>query len=220
MLRIYFKYIIYLVVLIGFNITHAGSFEDFFKAIKTDDAAVVQALLKRGFDANTRDERQQHGLYLALREPSLKVAKVLIDWPKTDLNAANPANETPLMMAVLKGHTALAAAMLDKDADVNKQGWAPLHYAATSGHIELIRLLIEKHAYIDAESPNGSTPLMMAAQYGTLSAVKLLLEEGADPLLKNQLGLTAIDFAQRAQRKENADMIGEFVRAKQPKGKW
>jgi uncharacterized protein len=220
MLRNYFKYAVYLVVLIQFNLVKAGSFEDFFKAIKTDDAAVVQNLLQRGFDANTRDERQQHGLYLALREPSLKVAKVLIDWPKTDLNAANPANETPLMMAVLKGHNALAAAMLDKDADVNKTGWTPLHYAATSGNIELTRLLLEKHAYIDAESPNGSTPLMMAAQYGTLSAVKLLLEEGADPLLKNQLGLTAIDFAQRAQRQENANMIGEFVRAKQPKGKW
>jgi uncharacterized protein len=220
MLRNYFKYALYLIVLIQFNLVKAGSFEDFFKAIKTDDVAVVQGLLNRGFDANTRDEQQQHGLYLALREPSLKVAKVLIDWPKTDLNAANPANETPLMMAVLKGHNALAAAMLDKDADVNKTGWTPLHYAATSGNIELTRLLLEKHAYIDAESPNGSTPLMMAAQYGTLSAVKLLLEEGADPLLKNQLGLSAIDFAQRAQRQENANMIGEFVRAKQPKGKW
>jgi uncharacterized protein len=220
MLRNYFKYSLYLFVLIQFNFAFAGSFEDFFKAIKADDAAVVQNLLSRGFDANTRDEQQQPGLYLALREPSLKVAKVLIDWPKTDLNAANPADETPLMMAVLKGHNALAAAMLDKDADVNKTGWTPLHYAATSGNIELTRLLLEKHAYIDAESPNGSTPLMMAAQYGTLSAVKLLLEEGADPLLKNQLGLTAIDFAQRAQRQENANMIGEFVRAKQPKGKW
>lgn len=220
MLRNYFKYAFYLVVLIQFNLVKAGSFEDFFKAIKTDDVAVVQGLLNRGFDANTRDEQQQHGLYLALREPSLKVAKVLIDWPKTDLNAANPANETPLMMAVLKGHNALAAALLDKDADVNKTGWTPLHYAATSGNIELTRLLLEKHAYIDAESPNGSTPLMMAAQYGTLNAVKLLLEEGADPLLKNQLGLSAIDFAQRAQRQENANMIGEFVRAKQPKGKW
>lgn len=216
----YFKCTLYLVVLIQFNLSFAGSFDDFFRAIKNDNASVVKELLARGFDANTRDERQQHGLYLALREPSLRVAKVLIDWPKTDLNAANPANETPLMMAVLKGHNALAAAMLAKDADVNKEGWTPLHYAATSGNIELMTLLLEKHAYIDAESPNGSTPLMMAAQYGTLGAVKLLLEEGADPLLKNKLGLSAIDFAQRAQRQENADAIGATVRAKQPKGTW
>jgi uncharacterized protein len=220
MLRNYFKYVLYLIVFIQFSVVHAGSYEDYFKAIQQDDAATIQNLLQRGFDPNTRDPKQQHGLYLALREPSLKAAKVLIDWPKTDLNASNPADETPLMMAVLKGQVEMAAAMLAKDADVNKTGWTPLHYAATSGHIALMNLLLEKHAYIDAESPNGSTPLMMAAMYGTPSAVKLLLEEGADPLLKNQLGMSAIEFAQKAVRQESADIIGAFVRAKQPKGTW
>ncbi len=219
-MRNYFKYALYLIVLIQLNVAHAGAFDDFFRAVKNDDATTVQNLLKRGLDPNTRDESGQHGLYIALRESSLKAAQTLIDWPKTDLNAANKANETPLMMAVLKGQVAMAAAMLAKEADVNKPGWAPLHYAATAGHIELITLLLENHAYIDAESPNGSTPLMMAAQYGTASAVKLLLEEGADPLLKNQLGLTAIDFARRADRADSAEMIGAFVRAKQPKGAW
>lgn len=220
MLRNYFKYAVYLFVLVTFSIARAGSYEDFFKAVQRDDAATVQSLLERGFDPNTRDPNLQNGLYLALREPSLKVAKVLIDWPKTDLNASNTANETPLMMAVLKGQVEIAAAMLAKDADVNKTGWAPLHYAATSGHIALIKLLLDKHAYIDAESPNGSTPLMMAAMYGTPEAVKLLLDEGADPLLKNQIGMSAIDFAQKAVRQESADIIGASVRAKQPKGKW
>ena len=219
-MRKYFKYVLYLIVLIQLNTVHAGAFDDFFRAVKNDDASTVKNLLQRGLDPNTRDETGQHGLFIALRESSLKAAKTLIDWPKTDLNAANKANETPLMMAVLKGQVAMAAAMLAKEADVNKPGWAPLHYAATAGHIELITLLLENHAYIDAESPNGSTPLMMAAQYGTASAVKLLLEEGADPLLKNQLGLTAIDFARRADRADSAELIGAFVRAKQPKGAW
>lgn len=40
---------------------------------------------------------------------------------------------------------------------------------------------------------------MMAAFYGTPSAVKLLLEAGADPSLRNEKDLTAIDFAQRAK---------------------
>ena len=66
----------------------------------------------------------------------------------------------------------------------------------------------------------GVTIGMMAAFYGTPSAVKLLLEAGADPLLKNEQALTAIDFAHRNQRQESADIIAAFVRAKQPKGKW
>ncbi len=219
-MRNYIKKLVYLIVLIGFNCVQAGSYDDFFIAIKQDNAAAVQSLLKRGFDANSRDPAGFHGLYLALREPALKSAGVLAAWPKTDLNAATRQGETPLMMAALKGHTELATQLVAKGADVNKTGWTPLHYAATNGHIAIISLLLENHAYIDAESPNGSTPLMMAAQYGTAAAVKLLLESGADPLLKNQLGLTAIDFAQRANRTESVALVAAFVRAKQPKGAW
>ena len=80
--------------------------------------------------------------------------------------------------------------------------------------------MLENHAYIDAESPNGTTPLMMAAEYGAPGAVKLLLEAGADPRLKNQLGLTAVDFALRANRADVAETIAAFIRSKQPKGKW
>jgi uncharacterized protein len=218
--RIYFKYFVYLYVLLSFSICKAGSYDDFFSAITRDDPSVIHNLLQRGFDPNTRDPNHQYGLYLALRESSLKVAQVLADWPTTHINAKNDADETPLMMAVLKGHTELVGRLLAKDADVNKPGWSPLHYAATAGHVALIQLLLENHAYIDAESPNGSTPLMMAAQYGTPEAVKLLLDEGADPQLKNQLDLSASDFAQRAQRQEVADMISAFIRSKQPKGKW
>jgi ankyrin repeat protein len=61
---------------------------------------------------------------------------------------------------------------------------------------------------------------MMASHYGTASAVKLLLEAGADPMLKNDQGLTALDFANKANRSESADIISAFVRARQPKGTW
>jgi ankyrin repeat protein len=80
--------------------------------------------------------------------------------------------------------------------------------------------LLENYAYIDAQSPNGSTPLMMAAQYGTEATVKLLLEAGADPMLRNDLGLSAIDFAQRAERADSAAIIATFIRRRQPVGVW
>ena len=220
MLKYYFKYVLIHLVFHGYSLAYAGSYEDFFKAIQSDDANTVKSLIQRGFDPNTPDPKGQFGLYLALREPSLKVAKLLIETPKLKIDARNPVDESPLMMAALKGHTELVQLLIDKGADVNKTGWAPLHYAASFGHLQIMQMLLDAHAYIDAESPNGSTPLMMAAQYGTASAVKLLLEGGADPLVKNQLGLTAIDFAQNVQRPESVEIIAAFVRAKQPKGKW
>jgi ankyrin repeat protein len=61
---------------------------------------------------------------------------------------------------------------------------------------------------------------MMAAGYGTPAAVTLLLEAGADPLLKNDQGLTAIDLAHRANRADSAAIIAAFVRGRQPRGTW
>ncbi|MBC5764384.1 ankyrin repeat domain-containing protein [Ramlibacter albus] len=215
------KRLLYLVALLWFSASQAGSYDDFFIAIKHDNPSAMVELLNRGFDPNTLDPKGVHGLFLAVKEPSPKVAEVLISHPKTQVEWRSPQDESALMIAALKGETALVKKLIARDADVNKPGWAPLHYAATGGHLEIIRLLLEHHAFIDAESPNKSTPLMMAAHYGTREAVKLLLDEGADPALKNELGLSAIDFAYRAGRQDVADMIAAAARARQPnKGKW
>jgi ankyrin repeat protein len=124
------------------------------------------------------------------------------------------------MLAALHGLLAECQTLIRLGADVNKPGWTPLHYAATRGHLAVMNLLLDEHAYIDAESPNGTTPLMMAAYYGTTSAVKLLLEADADPTLKNKLGLNAFDFAQSNNRLESAAIISAFIRGRQPKGVW
>jgi ankyrin repeat protein len=67
--------------------------------------------------------------------------------------------------------------------------------------------LLENSAYIDAESPNGTTPLMMAAMYGSPESVKVLIQAGADLNIKNQLGLTALDFAVRGNRQNSKELI-------------
>ena len=216
----YFKSSVYLIVFTGFSIVYAGSYDDFFHAVLNDQPAPVKRLLVRGFDANTLDPKGQHGLYIALREPSLKVALVLVEWPKTDVNILNAKGESVLMLAALKGHEQIAEKLVKRGADVNKTGWAPLHYAASAGNVPIIAMLIENSAYIDAESPNGTTPLMMAAMYGTPEAVKLLLQEGADPTLKNVQGLTALQFAERADRTNSVELITTALRRKQPAGKW
>lgn len=204
--------------------TQAGAFEDFFIAIQRDDGNAITLLLRRGFDPNTRDPKGQVGLALALQMGSTKAFDALMAARQTNVEARNKQDESPLMMAALKGNVDAVKALLARDADVNKTGWAPLHYAASAGspqHAQIISLLLERHAYIDAASPNGTTPLMMAAHYGSTEAVQLLLEEGADPALKNQLGLTAADFAMRASRTDSAEKITAAIRKRQPnRGKW
>jgi len=222
MIRIYLKKLAYLLVVTASFAVHATPADDFFRAVRSDNASGVKDLINRGFDPNIRDPKGQTGLLIALREPSPRVVQVLIDSPKTDVNGLNASGESPLMMAALKGQDDLVQRLIARDADINKTGWTPLHYAATNGHVEIMKLLLDKSAFIDAQSPNGTTPLMMAAMYGSSAAVKLLLDEGADPLMKNEQGMTAADFAQRASRPDAVQLLGAAMRAKvRPSdGKW
>ena len=202
----------------------AGAYEDFFVAVLRDDGDAITALLHRGFDPNTRDPKGQVGLTIALQNGANKAFAALLASRRVNVDARTAQDESPLMMAAIKGNVEAVKALIARDADVNKTGWTPLHYAASAGspqHAVIIALLLENHAYIDAASPNGTTPLMMAAHYGSAGAVQLLLEEGADPTLKNQLGLTAADFALRVSRTESAEKIAAAIRRRQPdRGKW
>ncbi|HMS26270.1 MAG TPA: ankyrin repeat domain-containing protein [Burkholderiaceae bacterium] len=201
-----------LLSLTGVKPLHAAPIDDYFTAIKNDNDGAVVTLLFRGLDVNTVDAQGRHGLQIALAEGSLKVAKTLLDLTSTQVNTKSQQDETPLMMAAIKGHLEMAKRIIKKGGDVNKTGWTPLHYAATGGHIDMMKLLLAEHAYIDAESPNKSTPIMLAAMYGTPEAVELLIVEGADLLLKNELGLTALDFAKQADRNDIAKVIEDAIR--------
>jgi ankyrin repeat protein len=179
-------------------LANAGAYEDFFRAVKLNDAKSVVSLLARGLDPNTiEDQRHDTGLILALREGAMDVFDVLLNAPGTDIEARAKNGDNALMIACYKGNVRAVRELLARGAQVNRVGWTPLHYAAAAGSNEIVQMLLDKHAYIDAESPNKTTPLMMAAWEGHIMTVKLLHDEGADARLRNEAGLTAIDFAKK-----------------------
>ena len=182
----------------------SGAYEDFVKAVTQNQAGEVTALLKRGIDPNTPDQNGLPALHLAARDGSLDVVKTLVA-AGADLNRRNAGGETAIMLAAIQGHLATVEFLLGKEAQINHPGWTPLIYAATAGKNEVIKLLIENHAYIDSTSPNGSTPLMMAVRGGHVTTVKLLVEEDADVLVKNEAGESALSWAERSSN--NAEII-------------
>jgi len=212
-MNLYFKLITYLFVLIVFSNANAGSYDDFFTAVRRNDPATVSALINRGFDVNTLGPTGEPGLLMAVRDSTVKVVEVLLKAPKIKVELRSAQDESPLMLAAINGLTEICKQLIAADADVNKPGWTPLHYASTKGHLDIMNLLLENNAYIDAESPNGTTSLMMAAQYGTPEAVKLLLQAGADPLVNNSLGMTAFDFATSADRPDAIKLLKDFIMA-------
>jgi ankyrin repeat protein len=195
----------------------------FAAAMRDDESAVVELALHDA-DLNQRNPKGEHALAVAIAHGSRRVANFLLKLRSVDVNAKNAVGETPLMLAAIKGELDIARRLIvERGAEVNQPGWTALHYAAssTSPHsAEMVQLLLEHHAYIDAESPNRTTPLMMAARYGRPEIVGLLLREGADPTLRNDRGLSAIDFARMAGRDALVEEIAAAIRQRQPAGTW
>jgi ankyrin repeat protein len=111
------------------------------------------------------------------------------------------------MMAALRGHLTWCKRLVERGAAVNRAGWTPLHYAATGPEPQVVSFLLASGAKVDAASPNGTTPLMMAARYGQEDSVQLLLGARADPRLRNQKDLSAADFARDAGRQALASRL-------------
>jgi hypothetical protein len=193
-------------------VSHAGSYEDFFAAILRDNPDNLRALLQRGFDPNTVDPKGETGFVLALRANASKAAQALVEHPGFDVNALNATGESPLMLAAIRGDVALSRRLVERGARINLPGWSPLHYAASGPATEIVALLLDRGAEVDAGSPNATTALMMAARYGSEDSVALLLSRGADATRRNQLELTAADFAAEAGRKALAERLRTLAR--------
>jgi uncharacterized protein len=199
-MRSHFKYVVQSLIAVCIFSAKAGSYEDFFIAVLNDNASVVADLLARGFEPNARDPKGQTGLTIAMQEHALKAARALLAQPGIDIDALNAAGESALMLAALKGDLSGAQMLLDRGARINQPGWSAIHYAATGPEPLAVQLLLDRGADIDAASPNQTTPLMMAAQYGSEDSVTLLLKRGADAKRRNQKALSAADFARLAGR--------------------
>ena len=186
----------------------AVSIDELIAAVIRNNGSAVRAQIERGVNPNLRDEKGRTALTLAIHQQAEKTIPVLLQARQIDINATNLAGESPLMLAIISGQDDLARQLIQRGAAVNKHGWTPMHYAATKGNVEMLRLLLARDGYIDTESPHHTTPLMMATHYsGSVEAVKFLLRQGADPWVKNLVGMTALDFARRGG---NEDVIREI----------
>jgi ankyrin repeat protein len=189
---------------------------DFFRAVQVDNVGAVKEMV--GKDVNPNEVNPVGGepaLVLAVREGSMRVFDALLAHPGTDLEAMAMNGNTALMMAAFKNNRRAAEALLAKGAQVNRAGWTALHYAAAGGSEDIARLLLARKARLDAVSPRESgayTPLMMAAREGQPALVRLLLEQGANPALKNTEGLTAAQIAERAGQTDIAATISGHKR--------
>ena len=108
------------------------------------------------------------------------------------------------MVAALGGYVSVVKKLLAKGADLDNPGWNALTYAATGGQNDVVRVLLDAGANVNASGPNGTTALMMAVRGGHAATVDLLLEKGADPGRRNENGARIVVFVGFPQRHAQA----------------
>lgn len=180
---------------------------------KVDPLADLNAELKlEGFavwkNPDFANERRQDGLtklMAAALRPDQGVVKHLVA-QGADTELTNDKGDTPLLMAVMKGHYYPAAELLKGHADMhhrNKKGMNSLHAAIAGGQLVIVEAIlsvdeqrrysvdfredyIKKPFLLDDPLPTGQTPLMMACQQGETKMVEKLIAYGAEVNLKKK----------------------------------
>jgi len=194
----------------------AASIDNWWVYVHNDKASDLKELLAKGADPNVRYKNGQPALMRAVVDGAWKVFDVLAADPRTDVNAVNPANETALMYLAVAGETERARKLIARGAQVNRLGWTPLHYAASKAHMDTAKLLLANKAMVNAPSPEGTTPIMMAGFSGRMYMVQLLLDAGADITTRNLKGQNASDWAYAAKRGElGAELAKMIAKAEQ-----
>ncbi|XP_076271704.1 protein phosphatase 1 regulatory subunit 12B-like isoform X18 [Rhynchophorus ferrugineus] len=109
-----------------------------------------------------------------------------------DCNAARNDEEN-LMLRDAKEWLATKSSSVN--ASHSKTGATPLHVAAAKGYIDVMKILLQCSADVDAQDADGWTPLHAAAHWAQGEASRLLVENLADMDAKNYVGQTPFDLA-------------------------
>lgn len=139
------------------------------------------------------------------------------------LLAAAPAPDAPVADAAMRGDLEAVKYLVNQGANVNVaqgDGMTALHWAAVHDHADLVGILAEAGAKLEAGTRiGGYTPLHVASREGSAAAVKALLAAGANVHALNSVGVTPLHLAGMAGTPEAITALlarGAQVDAREP----
>lgn len=119
----------------------------------------------------------------------------LLDGRPDLAEARDPGGLSPLLYALLRGKDDLVGPILDANPALD------VFDAAAVGRTRGLQALLEDDPeLVQAQRPDGSTALHLAARFDQADAVELLLNRGADPAARDAEGRTPADVASDGTR--------------------
>ena len=155
----------------------------------------VKLLLSIGASVNEQYHEGLHSTALgaAASVPYLDCIKVLLE-AGADVNLPSFSRTSPLMMAAYTGDIESVQVLLGAGAKINARGEdceTPLGFAAQAGKHCMISYLVQRGANIDGDKW-GTPPLVDAARFAHMSAIRVLLSLGASIDATDRKGRTAL----------------------------
>jgi ankyrin repeat protein len=178
--------------------TKAGETPLLVAAARPGAAETVSLLLSKGASVTARAAGGFSGptaLHRAASNADLPLLRLLL------ASGAKVADAPNIARAAAFGHCReCLRILLDAGAAADTPGRSALQDAAAYGDLEMVRMLVEKGAKVNAADRRGYTALMRAAlsyEPGALAVIEYLLAKGASANPKNETGDTALSFAAR-----------------------
>ncbi|WP_118182887.1 ankyrin repeat domain-containing protein [Paraburkholderia phosphatilytica] len=158
-------------------------------------ADALRELLNNGAAVDAKTPQNDTALHIAARSGHDDVADLLLGFG-ADPHALDEAGDTPTIQAARQGHFEVVQMLVREGArlqEMNKQGWTALMEAGRTGRAAVVEVLLKAGAPVDqAGGPAQITPLMLAAEYGRIDALKALRQGGAKLDTKDDKGFTAL----------------------------
>jgi len=151
-----------------------------------------EALRNKGYNLN------EDSMVFALFEGDLEAVNLFLTSGFS--SDGRDSRGTPLLsIAAGRGYLEIIELLLGTGAEVDSfsrdRNNTALMDAAAEGRTEAVRMLLDAKAKLEFKSKNGQTALILAIGQRHVETAKLLLEAGADPSVKDALGMSGKGYA-------------------------
>eukprot|EP01117_Protostelium_nocturnum_P015307 TRINITY_DN5919_c0_g1_i2.p1 TRINITY_DN5919_c0_g1~~TRINITY_DN5919_c0_g1_i2.p1 ORF type:complete len:1134 (+),score=376.14 TRINITY_DN5919_c0_g1_i2:46-3447(+) len=191
-------------------------------AARFGNEKTLKFLLKKRA-AIKNDDRKRNALHYAARYGKSDCVQILLDFAGKDIaNAKDQAGRTAVHLACRHGGPSVLKSLLGRGAKIDgidDFGKSPIHYAAASGHAQLVSALLSVHtknSVTNLKDSEGRTPLFTAALHGQANTLNTILQYTPDLEIKDKDGRSALHatmwFKDAEKMKQHLSIAQELVR--------